>query len=141
MPLPLDRDREVVQGAGITWGSNNSEIASVSSWGEVEAVAPGHTIVSVQAGTARANVAVEVRAGTRPVQSDLEWDLEHGRDCDEPETSQLSDSISYATEGTTVEDEDIKSDFRPKGQWAVTRSSDWPGQPHCASHLRQKAAR
>jgi hypothetical protein len=42
-------------------------------------------LVTVQAGTGRATVAVEVREGARRRQSDLEFDLEHAGDCNNPE--------------------------------------------------------
>src|SRR5262245_43373581 len=67
------------------WATNDATVVTVSSWGEVSAVAPGHTLVRVQAGSGRATVAVEVREGHRRRQSDLEFDLEHAGDCNDPE--------------------------------------------------------
>ena len=98
VPLPLDRDREVVHGAALTWETKDSTLASVSSWGEVSAIAAGHTQVTVSAGTAKAKVEVEVRAGARPAltdrrQADLDWDAEHSHDCDDAEaTAKLIES-------------------------------------------------
>jgi len=88
VPLPLDGNKEVVNGAALQWSTNEPSVATVSSWGEVEAIAPGHTVATVQAGTGRATVAVEVRQGARPVQRDLEWDIEHSGDCGDPESSE-----------------------------------------------------
>jgi len=84
----LDGNKEVVNGAALQWSTNEPSVATVSSWGEVEAIAPGHTVATVQAGTGRATVAVEVRQGARPVQRDLEWDIEHSGDCGDPESSE-----------------------------------------------------
>jgi RHS repeat-associated protein len=94
VPLPLDRNKEVVHGAVLTWETKDPNLAGVSSWGEVSAIAPGHTQVTVNAGTTKAQVNVEVRAGVRPRlsdrrQGDLDWDAEHGRDCDDPEAAQV----------------------------------------------------
>ncbi|MEK6408491.1 MAG: hypothetical protein AABN34_16305 [Acidobacteriota bacterium] len=96
VPLPLDRNKEVVHGAALTWETKDPNLASVSSWGEVSASAPGHTQVAVNAGTTKAHVNVEVRAGLRPRlsdrrQGDLDWDAEHGHDCDDPEAAQMAE--------------------------------------------------
>lgn len=94
VPLPLDRNKEVVHGAALIWETKDPDLAGVSSWGEVSAIAPGHTQVTVQAGTSKAHVNVEVRPGVRPRltdrrQGDLDWEGEHGHDCDDPESAQL----------------------------------------------------
>src|SRR5262249_18497629 len=89
LPLALNRNNEVVQGARMTWNSNNSAVVTVSPDGDVKAVSMGHATLLVQSGTAKAQVAVEVRAGSRRRQSDTEWDEEHANDCDQPESSQL----------------------------------------------------
>lgn len=94
VPLPLNRNKEIVHGATLTWDAKEPKFATVSSWGEVSAIAPGHTQVTVDAGTTKAHVDVEVRAGLRPRptdrrQADLDWDGEHGHDCDDPEAAQL----------------------------------------------------
>lgn len=94
VPLPLDHNREIVQGVSLEWSAVNPEIASVSSCGEVTAIAPGVTVATAQAGIARAIVRIEVRSGPRPAQTDLEWDMEHGQDCSDPESSQLDNSSS-----------------------------------------------
>ncbi|MEK6289714.1 MAG: hypothetical protein AABO57_28695, partial [Acidobacteriota bacterium] len=96
VPLPLDRNKEVVHGAALIWETKDPNLASVSSWGEVSASAPGHTQVAVNAGTTKAHVNVEVRAGLRPRlsdrrQGDLDWDAEHGHDCDDPEAAQMAE--------------------------------------------------
>jgi len=65
----------------------------------VEAFAAGHAVVTVQAGTGRASVAVEVREGARPVQRDLEWDLEHAGDCTEPESVGSATDLKAVVDG------------------------------------------
>jgi RHS repeat-associated protein len=81
--VPLGRSSEVVQGVAIHWESRDESVAMVSSWGEVTAMAPGQASLTVSAGTAHANVSVEVLDGVRPRISDAEWDAEHGKDGDD----------------------------------------------------------
>jgi len=87
VPVPLGTSNEVVHGVATRWSANDPNVATVTSLGEVDAIAPGHTLVTVQAGSGRATVAVEVREGARPRQSDLEFDLEHAGDCNNPEAT------------------------------------------------------
>ena len=94
VPLPLDRSRQTVHGSAMTWGSSNPAIASVTSWGEVDAVAQGHATVTLQIGAARATVSVDVQAGHRPRQADSAWDSVHGHDCDSPESAELDRPFS-----------------------------------------------
>lgn len=88
--VPLDRDREVVQAVSARWETRDVSVADVSSWGEVSAIAPGHTQVTVRAGSAHANVSVEVREGARPKLNDSEWEPEHSNDCDDPEADEAN---------------------------------------------------
>jgi Big-like domain-containing protein len=85
VPVPLDQNRQTVHGAQMTWSSNNPSVASVASYGEVEAKSPGHAVITVRIGNKRANVTVEVEAGVRPRISDAEWEQRHQNDCDDPE--------------------------------------------------------
>ncbi|MEK6325149.1 MAG: RHS repeat-associated core domain-containing protein [Acidobacteriota bacterium] len=85
VPVPLDQNRQTVHGAQMTWSSNNPSVASVASYGEVEAKSPGRAVITVQIGNKRANVTVEVEAGVRPRISDAEWERRHRNDCDDPE--------------------------------------------------------
>ena len=103
-PLPLSSDQEVKHGVPVHWETSDKSVATVSSWGEVSAVSPGNSTVTVQAGTGLATVAVEVRNGVRPKQTDLQWDLEHSNDCDEPESSQLNDPTRRSTESVSIEE-------------------------------------
>jgi hypothetical protein len=89
VPLPIDSRKKAVDGVSIRWETSDTNVATVSSWGEVSAIAPGHAIVTAQAGTGRATVSVEVRAGGRPRQTDLEFNIEHAGDCDDPVSSSI----------------------------------------------------
>jgi RHS repeat-associated protein len=124
VPLPLDQDNNAVHGADLTFEAKDSGLATVSSWGEVSAMAPGHTQVTVQAGTTKAHVNVEVRAGLRPRssdrrQADLDWRTEHSHDCDDPEAAQLIEprpdlaahhnSTATALTGTQIKDAETDS--------------------------------
>jgi RHS repeat-associated protein len=123
VPLPLDQDNNAVHGAELTFETKAPRLATVSSWGEVSAVAPGHTQVTVQAGTTSAHVNVEVRAGMRPRssdrrQADLDWKAEHAHDCDDPEAARLieprpelaADHDSTATASTSTQIKDAETD-------------------------------
>jgi hypothetical protein len=85
VPVPLDQDRKTIHGAEMTWSSSNPSVASVTSYGSVEAKSPGSAVISVQIGKNRADVTVEVAPGVRPRISDSEWDNRHAHDCDDPE--------------------------------------------------------
>ncbi len=97
VPLPLDFRKEPVHSALMTWDSRQPEVASVSSTGDVTAVAAGKTIVTVRAGAARASVLVEVLAGVRPVVRDDEYETKHGRDCDDPESEDAPEDRVQST--------------------------------------------
>ncbi|HXG65220.1 MAG TPA: hypothetical protein VNO70_08935, partial [Blastocatellia bacterium] len=88
VPLALDAQQEVVHSAEMSWETSNPGVVEVSSLGDVLALAPGQALVTVRVGRARATVAVEVRPGVRPAQTDEEYDAEHAGDCAEPQSSQ-----------------------------------------------------
>jgi hypothetical protein len=85
VPTPLGSRRETIHGVLLNWQSNNTSVANISPVGEVSALSPGLTTITVQAGSARAKVAVEVREGFRIPQTDEQWDAEHANDCQDPE--------------------------------------------------------
>lgn len=85
VPLPMDLDRRTIHGAETTWSSSDPSVASVASFGEVEARSPGRAVITVQVGDKRANVLVEVEAGVRQRLTEAEWDERHSNDCDDPE--------------------------------------------------------
>src|SRR5262249_39784969 len=89
VPLPLDRNRQTVHGAAMTWSSSDANVATITSYGEVSAKSAGHTLVTLQVGSKRANVVVQVELGPRPRITDQEWDRLHAQDCDNPEAAEL----------------------------------------------------
>ena len=90
VPTPLDRDKQVLHGVQMWWSSSNDAIASVTSYGEVQARGPGRAIVSLQVGSRQASVLVTVAAGTRPKISDEAWSQIHEGDCDDAEATLTS---------------------------------------------------
>ncbi len=93
-PLALDHDRQPVHGVRMSWESNDPEVATVTSAGEVAAVAAGRAMLTVQTGVKRAQAMVEVREGVRPVLSDTESDQEHAIDCEDPESTASNEGDS-----------------------------------------------
>jgi len=80
-PVAFDSSNKVVHGAGMSWSSLTPAVATVSSFGEVEAVAVGTTTVTVQSGSASKPITIEVRSGTRPTGSNQQADLDPPTDC------------------------------------------------------------
>jgi RHS repeat-associated protein len=87
VPVAYGQSNEPVSGANFVWTADDATVADVTSWGEVNAIAPGKAHVWVQVGHTRTKVSVDVREGARPVQSDAEYDIEHALDCEEPEAA------------------------------------------------------
>ncbi len=85
VPLPLDRNNEVVHGVAFAWESSDSTVADVASDGSVTGLKTGHCSVTASAGNKKEKVNVEVRDGRRPLLGNTQWDVEHGHDCDDPE--------------------------------------------------------
>jgi len=85
VPVPLDQERQTIHGAEMSWSSSNPSVASVASYGSVEAKSPGIAVISVQIGKSRGDVTVEVAPGVRQRIADSEWDQRHAHDCDDPE--------------------------------------------------------
>lgn len=81
VPMALDSKGQAVHGVAMKWETSNAGVATVSSWGEVTALAPGQASITVHAGIAQANVAVAVQEGTHHPQSDAEYDFEYLNDC------------------------------------------------------------
>lgn len=91
VPIPLDRNKEVVHGISLQWESSSADVADVTSSGEVIALAPGHAKITVQAGTASAHVNVNVKEGVRPPQTDEESDRENAGGCGNNQQGRLED--------------------------------------------------
>src|SRR6266498_1645948 len=79
-PVALDSSNKLVHGAAMSWSSLTPAVATVSSFGEVEAVAVGNTTVTVQSGSVSTPIQIEVRSGRRPTGSNQQADLDTG-DC------------------------------------------------------------
>ena len=80
-PVALNSNQKVVHGVGMRWSSLAAAIANVSSFGQVEAVAVGNTVVEVQCGNATKEIPIEVRSGMRPTGSNQEADIDPTNDC------------------------------------------------------------
>lgn len=103
VPVPLDQGRQTIHGAQMNWSSNNTSVASVASCGTVEAMSPGQAVITVQIGTKRASVIVEVEDGARSRTSEAEWDQEHAHDCDDPESLGVESAPAPRQEQKQVE--------------------------------------
>lgn len=122
-PVPMDRNTQIVSGVAPRWSVNDPNVATVTSWGEVNAIVPGHTVVTVQAGTGRATVAVEVREGARRRQSDLEFDLEHSGDCSDPFANGSNGAQAGANQhSNTSQDESSERETTISHDASATRS-------------------
>jgi RHS repeat-associated protein len=91
VPMPLDTQRQPVNGILPTWSIADMTVATIDTSGKITAVVQGSTMVVVQAGRGRAHVSLDVVSGKRPNQTDQEWDAEHAHDCDGPEDAELND--------------------------------------------------
>jgi RHS repeat-associated protein len=80
-PVALNSNQKVVHGVGMRWTSFGANIADVSSFGQVEAMAVGNTAVEVQCGNASKQIPIEVRIGMRPTGSNQEADIDPTNDC------------------------------------------------------------
>ncbi|HEU0177662.1 MAG TPA: PA14 domain-containing protein, partial [Blastocatellia bacterium] len=88
-PVALDSSNKVVHGAGMSWSSSNTAVATVSSFGEVEAWTVGTTTVTVQSGSVFTPIQIEVRTGRRPTGSNQQADLDTG-DCSGEQASMFA---------------------------------------------------
>ncbi len=93
-PVALDSANKVVHGAGMSLSSLTPAVATVSSFGEVEAVAVGTTTVTVQSGSASKQITIEVRSGTRPTGSNQQADLDPPTDCAAQQASMFAPQSS-----------------------------------------------
>jgi RHS repeat-associated protein len=94
-PVALNGSQQVVHGAGMSWSSLNGAVATVSSFGEVEAVGVGTTTVTVQSGNVTRQITIEVRSGTRPTGSNQQADLDTG-DCSGEQASMFAPKSAAA---------------------------------------------
>ena len=89
-PVALDSSNKLVHGAAMSWSSLTPAVATVSSFGEVEAVAAGTTTVTVQSGSVTKQIQIEVRSGTRPRGSNQQADLDPNTDCSDQQASMFA---------------------------------------------------
>lgn len=102
-PLALDQDRQPVHGVAMSWDSSDRAVATVTSAGEVTAVAAGRAMLTVHTGVKRAQAIIEVREGVRPVLSDAESDQEHASDCEDPESTALNEGDTVPVLGSVFD--------------------------------------
>jgi RHS repeat-associated protein len=95
-PVALDSSNKVVHGASMSWSSLTLAVATVSSFGQVEAVAVGNTTVTVQSGSVSTDIQIEVRGGTRPTGSNQQADLDTG-DCSGEQASMYAPQSAAAS--------------------------------------------
>jgi len=89
-PVALDSSNKVVHGAAMSWSSLTPAVATVSSFGEVEAVAVGTTTVTVQSGSVSTQIQIEVQGGTRPKGSNQQADLDPPTNCGDQQASMFA---------------------------------------------------
>lgn len=94
VPVPVDARGGPVACANVTFVSDNPTVATVTSWGEVEALAIGVANITVRCGGASADVTIAIIDGRRPVLTDDEWAIEHLNDCVAIPT-QIGDKTDY----------------------------------------------
>jgi hypothetical protein len=92
VPIPYDGGDNILNSAPISWTTANPAVATVTSVGEVDALAPGQTTVTAQAGDALANVTVFVNSGARPILNDDQWAGQYGGACGNPYQSRSDSS-------------------------------------------------
>jgi hypothetical protein len=71
--LPLNADGQTIQGVSFDWESSDTVRASIDDAGHARLLQPGLVRITCHAGSVQASVPLLVRPGTRPRQSDVEW--------------------------------------------------------------------
>ena len=114
-PVALNGSQQVVHGVGMSWSSPNAAVASVSSFGQVEAVAVGTTAVEVQCGAASKLITVEVRSGMRPTGSNQQADIDPTNDCAAEQSSAFApQSAAVASaQQNMIDDNGVLLDWDP----------------------------
>jgi YD repeat-containing protein len=122
VPLPLDQNKEVVQGIAFEWESSDSTTADVASDGSVTALKSGRCSVTASVGNKKDKVNVEVRDGRRPFLGNAQWDIEHGHDCDDPEQAPSATNSPSEVNASGVHTNSHKGTIRP----SVVKDPDDP---------------
>ncbi|MGH9916620.1 MAG: Ig-like domain-containing protein, partial [Pyrinomonadaceae bacterium] len=116
-PLAMSSTQQVVHGASINYNSLNASIATVTSYGEVQARSVGTTSVEVGCETATMPITIEVREGTRPVGSNIVSDLDTEDGCAAEQatvyTEQPSEPTSPPSEPTSPPSEPTPPPSKP----------------------------
>lgn len=71
--LPLNGSGQTIQGVRVDWESSDTDKAPIDVVGHVRLLQPGLVRITCRAGSIQASVPLLVRLGTRPRQSDAEW--------------------------------------------------------------------
>lgn len=103
VPVPVGDDRGPISGAEVTFSSNNPAVAEITSWGEINAIAPGVASVRVQAGPVHADVRVEVLDGARIPMSDQEWEARYGLACSDAPSGQTKKAAEQPEESMVAQ--------------------------------------
>ncbi|HEY6330206.1 MAG TPA: RHS repeat-associated core domain-containing protein [Blastocatellia bacterium] len=74
--LPTDSSANIVHGAKPTWSSSNTSILGISEAGQATLLEPGLAWVICEYGSTNYQVPVFIRTGTRPLQTDQEWNAD-----------------------------------------------------------------
>lgn len=138
-PLPLDNSREAVHGAVFTYENSDAAVVEVGSDGSVIALKPGECFVTASVGQKRAKVKVEVRDGPRPRLTNAEWDLEHAKDCKDPEQdpSAASDEVEIQSRGDKLAKPPLMPQLLPEPDLDPPPNvSAAPSRPNAVGHPR-----
>lgn len=71
--LPLNSSSQTIQGVRLDWESSNTDKVVIDDGGLARLLQPGLVRIVCRAGSVQASVPLLVRPGTRPRQSDVEW--------------------------------------------------------------------
>jgi RHS repeat-associated protein len=113
-PIALDSSQQVVHGAAMSWSSLATNIADVSSFGEVEAKAVGNTTIVIQSGAATLDIPIEVQSGMRPTGSNQEADLDATTDCAAEQSLAFAPlSASAFPQAQLLDDNGVMLDWDP----------------------------
>ncbi|MCC6745910.1 MAG: RHS repeat protein, partial [Acidobacteria bacterium] len=101
VPNPVDAGGEPVACANVTYASDNPDVATVTSWGEVEARQPGVANIAVKSGGAFHSVTFTVAGGERFAVTDVEWDQAHPSRCAVP--ADVSEKLASIDDGDDLD--------------------------------------
>jgi RHS repeat-associated protein len=137
-PVALDSGQKVVHGVGMSWSSSNTEVAGVSSFGQVEAMAVGNATVEVQCGSVSELIQLEVRPGTRPTDSNQHADIDPTNDCAAEQSSAFApQSAAVASAQQNSIEPDVLLDWDPSSE-RNSRAADFRnavGNPRFGTNL------